>query len=166
MRVQDSHCIQMSDSIHLRMATGVDADAISRLIVPYSPVAPGTPGWEPFFHSISRTGIEERMAQPEYCFFVAVQDEEVAGVIATRDDQHITFFFVQQLCHGKGVGRQLWTKMRTQALERGYAGPFFVNADPRAVPFYERLGFIVSGDPTLSLGIPCIPMSHAGGDVA
>lgn len=152
----------MFDSIHLRMAMDADADAISRLIVSYSPVAAGTPGWEPFFHSISRAGILERLAQPEYCFVVAVQNEQVAGVIAMRASQHVTFLFVQQECHGQGVGRKLWHKMRAQALELGHSGPFFVNADPRAVPFYERLGFVVSGDTKLSLGIACVPMTHGG----
>jgi GNAT superfamily N-acetyltransferase len=152
----------MFDSIHLRMAMDVDAGAISRLIVSYSPVAPGTPGWEPFFHSISRTGILERLAQPEYCFVVAVQDGQVAGVIAMRANEQVVFLFVQQECHGLGVGRKLWDKMQAQALERGHPGPFFVNADPRAVAFYERLGFVVSGDAMLSLGIACIPMKHGG----
>jgi GNAT superfamily N-acetyltransferase len=149
--------------MHLRLAIESDADAISNLIVSHSPVAPGTPGWEPFFYSISTDGILERLAQPDHCFVVAVQDGAVAGVIATRDHQHVTFFFVQQLCHGKGIGRQLWDTMQVLALEKGHAGPFFVNADPRAVPFYERLGFVVSGDQKLSLGIACIPMTRAVG---
>lgn len=156
----------MVDGTHLRLAIDADAHAISDLIAPHSPVAPGAPGWEAFLYSISCAGILERLSQPGHCFVVAVEDGAVVGVIAIRSWRNISLFFVRQQYHGKGVGRKLWGKMLALALENGHAGPFFVNADPRAVAFYERLGFVVNGDQTLSHGIACIPMTCEPGEPA
>lgn len=154
----------MSDTFQLRPAVPADADAISRLITSFSPFAPGTPGREAFFCSISCAGIGERLADPDYRFVVAADgDGAIAGVIALRGGQHVAFFFVQRRCHGMGVGRRLWNMLQAVAVKRGHAGPFFVNADVLAVPFYERLGFAVSGAQTLSLGVPCIPMMYEDG---
>lgn len=145
--------------MRLRPAIDADADAISALITSYSPFAPGTPGREPFFESISRAAMRERLAQPGYRFVVALQDDELVGVIALRGGRQVAFFFVREDSHGKGVGRRLWDAMLALAREAGHAGPYGVNADLLAVPFYERLGFVVSGEQTQSLGVPCIPMT-------
>lgn len=156
--------LAMSDTLHLRPAVPADADAISGLITSYSPFPPGAPGSAAFFRSISGPAILERLAEPDYRFVVALDDERaIAGVIAMRGGRHIAFFFVQRRWHGKGVGRRLWDQMVALAAEGGHPGPFFVNADPRAVPFYERLGFAVSGAQTLSLGVACIPMTLDAG---
>jgi GNAT superfamily N-acetyltransferase len=151
----------MTDFPQLRPAMAADADAISQLITSYSPFAPGTPGREAFFYSISSAGILERLDDPAYRFVVADDAGAMAGVIAMRGGQHVAFFFVHQQYHGKGLGRRMWGKMLALALEGGKAGPYFVNADLLAVPFYERLGFAVSGAQTLSLGVPCVPMTSS-----
>lgn len=144
-----------------RPAMPADAGAISRLITSYSPFAPGTPGRDAFFHSISAQGILERLARPEYRFLVALREGEIAGVISMRDWRHVAFLFVDQASHGQGIGRALWDDMRALALAAGHAGPFLVNADLNAVPFYQRLGFAVCGGQAQSLGVACMPMSTA-----
>jgi GNAT superfamily N-acetyltransferase len=146
--------------MRMRPATEDDAAAISLLICSYSPFAPGTPDAEAFLYSISEAGVRERLRDPEHRFLVVMEEGALAGVASLHKDGKIGVFFVARQHHGRGVGRQLWDALYAGAALQGDAGPFRVNADPQAVPFYEQLGFRISGPQTTSLGVACIPMQR------
>lgn len=53
-------------------------------------------------------------------------------------------FFIDPEWKRKGIGRSLWLKLFDRAKARGLA-ELHLDADPAAVPFYEAMGFQVTG---------------------
>ena len=54
---------------------------------------------------------------------------------------------------GRGVGRELVRASERWAIENGFTR-MTLHARQTAVPFYERLGYLVVGDPFLEIGLP------------
>lgn len=54
-------------------------------------------------------------------------------------------FFIDPDRQRQGIGRLLWKKLFERAKEWGLER-LYLDADPAAVPFYEALGFEVTGD--------------------
>jgi len=53
-------------------------------------------------------------------------------------------FFIDPQWQRKGIGRLLWEKLLERAKARGLV-ELHLDADPAAVPFYEAMGFRVTG---------------------
>lgn len=80
----------------------------------------------------------------------------LVGMLAMREPRHISLFFVEADCQGRGVGRRLFERMK-----RDYAKQVFtVHSAPRAVGFYRRLGFAPLGEERVSNGIRYVPMRY------
>lgn len=60
-------------------------------------------------------------------------------------------------CRGKGYGADIVSAVTDKAFEMG-ADKVFVDAQNYAVPFYEKLGFKVTGTEIVDRGLPHIPM--------
>lgn len=87
-------------------------------------------------------------------FYGAFHAGELAGVLAMREPQHISQFFVKEAWHRQGVGRLLFDAMR-----RDYAAQVFtVNSSPYAVEVYRHLGFVPTDTEQLTNGIRYTPM--------
>lgn len=87
-------------------------------------------------------------------FYGAFHAGELVGVLAMRESQHISLFFVKEAWHRQGVGRLLFDAMR-----RDYAGSCFtVNSSPYAVEVYRHLGFVPTDSEQLTNGIRYTPM--------
>ena len=75
-------------------------------------------------------------------------------MLAMREPQHISLFFVKEAWHRQGVGRLLFDAMR-----RDYAAQVFtVNSSPYAVEVYRHLGFVPTDTEQLTNGIRYTPM--------
>jgi len=61
-------------------------------------------------------------------------------------------FFIDPDFQGKGIGRLLWQKLLERANAQGLS-KLHLDSDPFAVPFYQAMGFIVTGQ-TPSGSIP------------
>lgn len=74
----------------------------------------------------------------QLCFYGAFVQEELVGVIATRNrGRHIALFFVDGKFQRNGIGRQLFQTVRSKCpLDR-----MTVHSSPYAVPIYHKLGF-------------------------
>lgn len=70
-------------------------------------------------------------------FWGAFENDEVIGVIATKDKNHIALFFVDGNYHRKGIGKQLYKKV----CKFNKSGFFTVNSSPYAHEVYKHLGF-------------------------
>ena len=81
---------------------------------------------------------------------------EPSGVIAFRDFNHITLFFVKEEYQRKGIGRALFQK----ALEIAQVENISVHSSPFAVECYKSLGFKVLDAEKVELGIRYIPMEY------
>ena len=87
-------------------------------------------------------------------FYGAFHAGELVGVLAMRQVQHISLFFVKEAWHRQGVGRLLFDAMR-----RDYTDQVFtVNSSTYAVEVYRHLGFVPTDTEQLTNGIRYTPM--------
>ncbi len=93
------------------------------------------------------TVTDEHLKDGEY--WVA-ESGVVCGCACLRADPNsrsgeVHAFFIDPAWQRKGIGRLLWQKLVERAKEKGLTG-LHLDADPLAVPFYEALGFKVTGE--------------------
>lgn len=88
--------------------------------------------------------------------FYGAYDEEnnVLGVIATKDITHIALFFVDGKYHKQGIGKSLYNKMKS-INNKGF---FTVNSSPYAHEVYKHLGFIDTDTKKCVNGLIFFPM--------
>jgi len=70
-----------------------------------------------------------------------------AGLIGNNESANsgeVHAFFIDPQFKRRGVGRLLWATVRTSAKEQGLTH-LILYADPYAVPFYETMGFAITG---------------------
>jgi len=147
--------------MNIRPATIDDAQAISVLIksvAHYFTLHPQGHGAETFLQSIEPAAIALYVNAPNFACFVGLVDQQLAGVVAMRDNQHLYHLFVGQAWQDQGVGRQLWRHAKEAAMLAGNRQGFTVNATPFAVPVYERFGFKAAGPRIETKGIAFVPM--------
>jgi len=77
-----------------------------------------------------------------HVYHVALDEGQLAGFIAIRDNSHLFHLFVGKRWQGRGLARRLWNVARAAAIARGGDGNFTVNASNHAVPAYEAFGFV------------------------
>ena len=148
----------------IQPANGTDAARISGLIASvahYFTEHPQGVGAEGFLISMSEQAIASYIADPCFHCLVALDGETLAGVAALRSDNHLFHLFVAPSMHRQGVATQLWQAMQAYAQQQGRGGEFTVNATPYAKPFYERMGFVVSGERVVTRGVSFTPMRKA-----
>ncbi|MBD2356108.1 GNAT family N-acetyltransferase [Tolypothrix sp. FACHB-123] len=83
---------------------------------------------------------------------IAIENQIVVGFIAFRRGNHLSLFFVRRDFAGKGIGRELFTRC-SNGLDK-----ITVNSSDLAVGFYQKLGFIQSGDRFFKNGVWATPM--------
>lgn len=102
-----------------------------------------------------RDFIEKKEIANTLEFWGAYDDDELKGVIATREERkHICCFFVKAQYQRQGIGRKLWEYL----LENNPNEIITVNSSPYAVPIYHKLGFVDTDTEQLSDGIRYTPM--------
>lgn len=81
-------------------------------------------------------------------------DEELVGVVATREKHHLSLLFVREDYHKKGIGRSLYNFVFGENPDNFMT----VNASPYAKAFYEHLGFRCTTEEQCINGIRFYPM--------
>ncbi|KJG40643.1 acetyltransferase [Photobacterium angustum] len=84
-----------------------------------------------------------------------VSDGEVLGFAALRDGNYLTHLFVANSQQGSGLGRALLNHLLNQTDAREVSLRSSVNA----VEFYNRNGFVTTGEEAEFNGIRFVPMS-------
>ena len=87
-------------------------------------------------------------------FYGAFQDNNLLGVIATKDITHIALFFVDGKYHKQGIGKSLYKKVESL----NNLGYFTVNSSLYAHEIYKHLGFIDMDTLKCIHGIKFYPM--------
>lgn len=92
---------------------------------------------------------------------------DIAGMIELRRNEHLSMLFVDSAFHRRGIARRLYDAA-LQRLRRDVPTlqRITVNASRYAVPAYERLGFVVTGDEQTINGITFVPMAAQLGEAA
>lgn len=123
--------------------------------------------WRVFLHfeapEFPREGVEafrrflsDRTFISRMPMYGAFDGGRLVGMLAMRPPQHISLFFVEADCQGRGVGRRLFERMKRDYKRQ----TFTVYSSPGAVGFYRRLGFIPLGEERVSGGIRYVPMQY------
>jgi len=92
--------------------------------------------------------------------FVALERGAIAGFIEVTPERHIPLLFVDPPLHRRGIARRLLAA----ALAGRPGARATVNASPRAVTAYERLGFRPTGPMRLENGLVFRPMALPGNE--
>jgi ribosomal protein S18 acetylase RimI-like enzyme len=91
-------------------ATVADAEEISKLIIELSEpffLSPSREGAEPFIASVSKEAQRRYLSASNFSYFVAKENDKLAGFIALRDNSHLFHLFVAKEFQGKGLANQL-----------------------------------------------------------
>lgn len=148
----------MTNHTIIRRANVEDALQLSELIEDVSrrfcfTSAQEVPAW--FLATITPDAIAGTIDNPSFCYFVALLNGELVGVIAVRDATHVHHLFVSQKVQRRGIAQLLWLNAKEQALT---AGNITVRSSLFAVPIYERFGFVISGPSAEKEGLSYQPM--------
>ncbi len=87
-------------------------------------------------------------------FLGAFDNNELLGVIATKDYNHISLFFVDGKHHRKGIGKQLFYTI----CDLNTCGYYTVNSSSYAHDVYKHLGFIDTDKEQTINGLRFYPM--------
>lgn len=87
-------------------------------------------------------------------FFGAFHNDELVGVISTRDKCHISLLFVDEEFHKQGIGKSLINYI----LKFNDKKFFTVNSSIYGKSFYEHLGFVCLSDEQNVKGLRFYPM--------
>ena len=87
-------------------------------------------------------------------------ENEIAGVISTRDVSHISLFFVDKKYHRKGIAKALFSEVLTELKQNPDVTKITVNSSPYAVEVYKKLGFNQTGEKQEKDGIIFVPMEY------
>jgi len=88
------------------------------------------------------------------------QNDDILGVIATRDISHISLMFVDKQHHRKGIAKQMFHFMVDELKNNGDITQITVNSSPYAEEVYEHLGFVRTGERQEKDGIIFTPMMN------
>ena len=86
------------------------------------------------------------------------KNNEIIGVIGTRDTSHISLMFVDKNYHRQGIARQLFNHVLFELSKNSEIKQITVNSSPYAKKVYERFGFIKIYEKQEKNGIIFIPM--------
>lgn len=154
----------MSDQpdLTIRLAREADANAISALVRRLTHVHISrdfTEEGRRFLDEALRSQNILESMRSSGRYFVAVRQDTIVGVVATRDNSHLLLLFVAEEAQGQGLARIMWEHARNACVEAGYSGPFTVSAALGAVPVYKTLGFTATGPATTEHGVTRVPMA-------
>ena len=112
-------------------------------------------GKQNFLNSVTGSGIIKNLNEG-FEYWLAENDNQIIGIIALKNKTHLYNLFIDADFHGKGIARKLWDK----AIHGSNVKTYTVFSSSYAVPIYEKLGFVISGDPVNDHGIYAIPMIY------
>lgn len=90
---------------------------------------------------ITDTTLYRMFIMGAYQMFVALDHNQIVGMITLRNASHISLLFVDEKYHRQGIGRALIEYLREYLLSEAGIGRVTVNAAPYGVAFYHKLGF-------------------------
>jgi len=111
-------------------------------------------GKNSFYEFVNNGKIFTNMLLDHEFLITAKINEEIVGIITTRDRSHISLLFVRKDYHGRGISRDLLESLLNLTEEETIT----VNSSPYALEIYKKLGFVVLEELQEKEGIKFIPM--------
>lgn len=147
--------IRVIDKAELTMVTSLVWNVFSEF------VAPGyaEEGVETFKKFIKPEELEKFIGSGRFFILGSFVKGKLAGILAMRDNNHVSMFFVEKEFHSKGIGRMLLDEAILICVSKDpELNEVTVNSSPYAVDIYRKLGFEKEGEETVKNGISYIPM--------
>jgi GNAT superfamily N-acetyltransferase len=117
-------------------------------------------GIEEFKKFISYDSMIIQFENEEICFWGAINNHELTGVIATRGSSHICLLFVNKEYHRQGIGKRLFHTVLEDCKNKN-CNTITVNSSPSAVEVYHCIGFVDLDQEQTVNGIRFTPMSYS-----
>lgn len=153
--------------MNIRAANESDAEAISALVTAlvrrhvHTDCTPR--GLQRLLATMTPAAVLERMAG-DYMHWVAMQDENLAGVCVLREKTHLYHLFVADAFQRQRIGQRMvdaaiaYSRTHAPSLD-----VLTVNASSFGIPAYARMGFVLDGAAVEANGIRHQPMRLALG---
>ncbi len=143
----------------IRRARPADAAAITAMTIR----AKRSNGYDEAFMAACSDELTVHPADIDAHEYWVAETDGVCGAISLHADAdgregEIHSFFIDPEWQRQGLGRRLWAKIQERAWARGLMR-LHLDSDPVAVPFYEAIGFQVTGE-TPSGSIPGRTIPH------
>lgn len=149
----------MTSLIKIRIASSIDAQAISELMIPlvkeFISYEYTEQGKAVMLTSMTPEIIQSNFEQ-EYEYFVAEEKDQAIGVLGIKHKDHLFHCFVDKTYHRKQVGQKLWQYW----IELAKPERVTVNSSKYAIKFYQALGFKSSREVFEKNGVTCYPMIY------
>ena len=115
-------------------------------------------GVKNFENFITDSTLHRMFVMGTYQLFIALDGNEVVGMITLRDMAHISLLFVDEAYHRRGIGRALINHLTDYLMTEVGMYRVTVNASPYGVEFYHKMGFRDLGPEEIRDGIIYTPM--------
>ena len=118
-------------------------------------------GNKTFLNHLNYKNILNRYNEDRSQFYVLKINKEIAGMLETKKNEHISLFFIKKEYHGKGFGKKLFEYFLKALKQRSIEKEkITVNSSIFAEKFYEKIGFIKTNELQEKNGIKFIPMEY------
>ena len=114
-------------------------------------------GVESFKSFIWGRRVKEMLEDGSFTLWGCYCENQLVGMLAMRDNSHISLLFVMGDFHRQGIGRMLYSQAKKYAalhLKRKIT----VNASPYGLPFYRAIGFKETDMENVVDGVRSTPM--------
>jgi len=165
----------------IKHATVNDAKAISSLILETATAQLrgefSDHGWDLFLKLLNEETQKSLIINKKFNYLVAVKDyddakpnNEIVGVLVTKDVNHLFHFFIKPSWQGKGLGKLLWNRAvieirndlsKKQIKAQNNEESVSVNSSDFALTFYQHLGFLMEAGRQKKNGICYTPMTFS-----
>lgn len=150
------------DNIDFREIHSGEEDIVCKIVLDSFNefVAPGysSEGIREFSNFVQADFLRERLKNGGY-FFVALDKNEIIGVIEVKGLNHISLLFVKKECQRMGIAKNLVKLSIDRSTELNKSLNIIeVNSSPYAVKIYEQMGFTPIDVEQVVHGIKFIPM--------
>lgn len=110
-----------------------------------------------FLEGLTSTQLYIDFLQGRYPLFCAYKGRKVIGMLAMRNDSHISLLFVRREFQGMGIGTGLLEHCKACCRKKGVSA-LTVNAIETGIPFYITNGFEVFEEERVEHGLRYTPM--------
>lgn len=115
-------------------------------------------GTESFLGFLWGKRVREMLDDGSFRVWACYADGGLAGMLAMREDSHISLLFVRGDLHRQGIGRMLYAEAKNHAIASG-TKIITVNASEYGLPFYRAMGFYETDMQLTNDGIIYTPMA-------
>jgi GNAT superfamily N-acetyltransferase len=109
---------------------------------------------------VEQNKIFERFNNGLSQIFIAKYNNEIIGVLETKNNDHISLYFVKKDFHGQGIGKKLFQYFMETIRNNNEIEIITVNSSIFAEKIYSKLGFIKLDEIQEKNGIKYIPMEY------